>query len=171
MKKTAVVTASALVLAAAPAWAAGGAALTVSPASVSRGSTVTFAGAGCLRGDSVFLISKLFPGHALRRGRGDQDDGPRERPLHAHVRRPHVDRSWPLHGHRAVRRRKCWASRPTSACAETGSGGVRARQGRPGRRCPVTSGQYGCASDSKRGARSSDCDFGNETVSGFPSET
>ncbi len=63
--RLAVATAAALVLAAAPAWAAGGAALTVSPASVSRGRTVTFAGAGCLRGDSVTLISKLFPGRAF----------------------------------------------------------------------------------------------------------
>ncbi|MGZ8694260.1 MAG: hypothetical protein ACXWYS_02345, partial [Gaiellaceae bacterium] len=63
--RLAVVIAAVLVLAAAAAWAAGGAALTVRPASVSRGRTVTFTGVGCLRGDSVFLISKLFPGHAF----------------------------------------------------------------------------------------------------------
>jgi hypothetical protein len=63
--RLAVAIAAAFVLAAAPAWAAGGAALTLRPTSVSRGSTVTFTGAGCLRGDSVFLISKLFPGHAF----------------------------------------------------------------------------------------------------------
>lgn len=65
--RLAVTTAVVLVLAAAPAWAAGGAALTVSPGSVSRGSTVTFTGAGCLHGgrNIVTLISKLFPGRAF----------------------------------------------------------------------------------------------------------
>jgi hypothetical protein len=63
--RLAVVTAAAFVLAAAPAWAAGGTALTVDPALVSRGKTVTFTGAGCLPGDSVSLISRLFPGHAF----------------------------------------------------------------------------------------------------------
>lgn len=63
--RLAVAIAAATVLAAVPAWAAGGAALTVDHASVSRGKTVTFTGAGCLRGDSVSLISKLFPGHAF----------------------------------------------------------------------------------------------------------
>ena len=66
--RIAVVAVAALVLAATPALAAGGAALAVSPASVSRGSTVTFTGAGCHRGDSVILISRLFPGHAYGEG-------------------------------------------------------------------------------------------------------
>jgi hypothetical protein len=39
-------------------------ALHVSPTSASRGTVVTFVGSGCLPGDTVFLISRLFPGHA-----------------------------------------------------------------------------------------------------------
>ena len=40
-------------------------ALHVSPSSVRRGGIVTFTGAGCRRGETVFLISRLFPGHAF----------------------------------------------------------------------------------------------------------
>ena len=40
------------------------ASLHVSPSTARRGSLVTFSGSGCLRGDTVFLISRLFPGHA-----------------------------------------------------------------------------------------------------------
>jgi len=40
-------------------------ALHVTPSSVHRGGTVTFTGAGCRRGETVFLISRLFPGHAF----------------------------------------------------------------------------------------------------------
>jgi hypothetical protein len=38
--------------------------LRVSPASTARGTVVTFTGSGCPAGDTVFLISRLFPGHA-----------------------------------------------------------------------------------------------------------
>jgi hypothetical protein len=40
------------------------AALQVSPTTAPRGALVTFTGAGCLRGETVFLISRLFPGNA-----------------------------------------------------------------------------------------------------------
>jgi hypothetical protein len=43
---------------------ASSATLHVSPTTAHRGSVVTFTGSGCLPGDSVFLISRLFPGHA-----------------------------------------------------------------------------------------------------------
>jgi hypothetical protein len=44
--------------------AAARATLRVAPTTAHRGTVVTFIGAGCLRGDTVFLISRLFPGHA-----------------------------------------------------------------------------------------------------------
>lgn len=44
--------------------AAAPASLHVSPATAHRGTLVTFTGHGCLPGDTVFLISRLFPGHA-----------------------------------------------------------------------------------------------------------
>jgi hypothetical protein len=40
------------------------ASLHISPGTARRGALVTFTGSGCLRGDTVFLISRLFPGHA-----------------------------------------------------------------------------------------------------------
>jgi hypothetical protein len=40
-------------------------ALHVTPSSVHRGGKVMFTGAGCRRGQTVFLISRLFPGHAF----------------------------------------------------------------------------------------------------------
>ena len=44
--------------------AAARATLRVTPTTAHRGTLVTFTGSGCLRGDTVFLISRLFPGHA-----------------------------------------------------------------------------------------------------------
>jgi hypothetical protein len=44
--------------------AASSATLHVSPTTAHRGTVVTFTGSGCLPGDTVFLISRLFPGHA-----------------------------------------------------------------------------------------------------------
>ena len=44
--------------------AAAPASLHVAPTTAHGGTLVTFTGAGCLRGDTVFLISRLFPGHA-----------------------------------------------------------------------------------------------------------
>jgi hypothetical protein len=38
--------------------------LHVSPAVTHRGTVVTFTGSGCNAGNTVFLISRLFPGHA-----------------------------------------------------------------------------------------------------------
>jgi hypothetical protein len=38
--------------------------LHVSPTVAHRGTVVTFTGSGCTPGDTVFLISRLFPGHA-----------------------------------------------------------------------------------------------------------
>jgi hypothetical protein len=40
-------------------------ALHVTPSSAYRGSMVMFTGAGCSRGETVFLISRVFPGHAF----------------------------------------------------------------------------------------------------------
>jgi hypothetical protein len=57
------VTAVAVVALVGPA-AAAPAALRVTPTTAPRGALVTFTGAGCLRGETVFLISRLFPGHA-----------------------------------------------------------------------------------------------------------
>jgi hypothetical protein len=51
-------------LAAAVPASAAVATLHVSPTVAHRGSVVTFTGSGCLAGDTVFLISRLFPGHA-----------------------------------------------------------------------------------------------------------
>lgn len=42
--------------------------LAVSPTVAHRGQLVTFTGSGCLAGDTVFLISRLFPGHAYGLG-------------------------------------------------------------------------------------------------------
>ena len=38
--------------------------LHVTPTVAARGTVVTFTGSGCTAGDTVFLISRLFPGHA-----------------------------------------------------------------------------------------------------------
>jgi len=38
--------------------------LSVAPRAVHRGANVTFTGGPCIAGDTVFLLSKLFPGHA-----------------------------------------------------------------------------------------------------------
>jgi hypothetical protein len=57
------VTAAAAATLAVPATGAA-ATLHVSPATVHRAAIVTFTGSGCLPGDTVFLISRLFPGHA-----------------------------------------------------------------------------------------------------------
>jgi hypothetical protein len=43
---------------------ASAATLRVAPTSALRGTVVTFIGSGCLPGDTVFLISRLFPGQA-----------------------------------------------------------------------------------------------------------
>lgn len=50
---------------------AAGPSLRVRPTTASRGQVVTFSGfvaSGCLAGDTVFLISRLFPGHAYGLG-------------------------------------------------------------------------------------------------------
>ena len=38
--------------------------LHVTPTVAARGTLVTFTGSGCMAGDTVYLISRLFPGHA-----------------------------------------------------------------------------------------------------------
>src|SRR5437764_14667279 len=65
------VVAVALVAACATYASAAGPFLSVTPTTASRGQVVTFkgfVGSGCAVGDSVFLISRLFPGHAFGLG-------------------------------------------------------------------------------------------------------
>jgi hypothetical protein len=42
--------------------------LHVAPTAAARGTVVTFTGSGCTAGDTVYLISRLFPGHAYGEG-------------------------------------------------------------------------------------------------------
>jgi hypothetical protein len=69
-KRAAVVVA--VLLAASSTYAsAAGPSLRVTPTTAGRGQVVTFSGSvgsGCVPGDSVFLISRLFPGHAFGLG-------------------------------------------------------------------------------------------------------